>query len=338
MCDLKNIFLYEHSPEAIEAVESGKARISPGGIIRVGDSGKGFRELARPARMSVADFKSLFEGKDHALETDERLNHLSERLALSEEGLEETRDIAWINNTAIQRTYVMTYEGFRQTLQGIEGVASQMSQFEEYVRQRDRKELAEKVQTYINYLNTDAGDLRSKKYSATNGKAAEHLDQISALMKRLLNDVEKDETDSYLAAQVLINLLQPFTYVTRKYSALYYYENDGELMPGGYEEWVNTISAVANSKKFKDRLEYYIHLKLEISYRDKVVLSKTLRALPSKLLSDVRFEKGYIKSHSKEDYLSLHMRIQNKIESKDYLVKNGSILIFLNDKKSDNLK
>ena len=334
MSELKNIFLYEHTPEAIHAIEAGEARISSGGIIKIGGAGKGFQELARPASMSVADFQSLFEGKEHALETDEHLSQLDAQLALSAKGLKAIQETEWLNYAAAQRNYALTYEGFKQALNGISCVANQLSQFEQYVRRRDTKELAEQVQKYINYMNTDAGDLRSKKYSPTNGIIGEHLDQISALIKRLLCDVEAEEGDLFISVQMLINLLQPFSYVVRKFSAAYYYENDGELLPGNYDEWVKTISAVSESKKLKDMVEYYIRLKMEIPYRDKIIVSRTISTAPSKMLSGVRFEKRYIENHSKEEYLSISEQICQKVAAKSYYLKNGNLIIFLGDGKS----
>ena len=122
---------------------------------------------------------------------------------------------------------------------------------------------------------------------------------------------------------MLINLLQPFSYVVRKFSVAYYYENDGELLPGNYDEWVKTISAVSRSKKFKDIVEYYIRLKMEIPYRDKMVLSRTISTAPSKMLFGVRFEKRYIENHSKEEYLSISEQICQKVDAKSYYQKTG---------------
>ena len=333
MSDLNNIFLYEHTPEAIKAIESGEARISSGGIIRIGCAGKGFQELARPASMSVADFQSLFEGKEHALETDEHLSRLDAQLALSAEGLKAIQEIEWLNYATTQRNYTLTYEGFKQTLNGINCVANQLTKFEQYVRERDFKELAEKVQTYINYMNTDASDLGSPKFCPMNGRIGEHIDQILALIKRLMSDVEAEEDDSFVSLQMLINLLQPFSYLVRKFSAAYYYENDCQRLPGNYNECVKTITAVSRSKKYKDSVEYYIKLKTEISFRDKLLLSRAISTAPSKMLSGVRFEKRYIENHSKEEYLSLNDQIRQNIDAKNYYHLNGNLMLFLSDGK-----
>lgn len=333
--NLNNILLFEQSPEAIEAVKSGNAIVSTGGIRRRGDSGTGFLEQAKPAALSVADFQSLFEGKEHALETDEHLSHLDAQLALSIEGMKEIEKIGWLNNDVIQRTYVLTYEGFCQTLYGLESVACQLSSFEQYVRRRDIQQLVQETQTYINYLKTDAGDLRSKKYNVTNGNIAEHLDKISALIKRLISEVENSNGDSFVKIQILSTLLQPYAYVVRKYSALYFYENDGELMPGDYEEWVKTIASVAQSNIFREKLAYYINLKTTIPYKDKIHLSMSIGSGMTKLISNVEFDRKYIENHSKEEYLSIDKQIHQKIEARDYYISGRNAIIFLGDGKPE---
>ncbi len=329
--NLDNILLFELSPEALEAVKSGNAIVSAGGIRRKGEAGKGFLELAKPAALSVADFKSLFEGKEHAFKTDERINHLEARLALSVESMKELEKIGWLNNAAIQRTYVLTYEGFLHTLNGLESVKSQLSGFEQYVKKRDAKLLAQETQTYINHLRTDAGNLRSKKLSLTNGIIAEHLDQISAFIKRLMSELEDNDGDAFATVQVLGALLPPFAYVVRRFSALYYYENDGELLPGNYEEWFKTISSVARSKMFREKFTYYVNLKTTISFRDKMKLSRECYSGMSKLVSSVEFDRHYIETHSKEEYLSIDKQICQKIESKDYFISGRNAVIFLDE-------
>lgn len=329
MSELKNILLFEQTPEALEAVQNGDAIVSKGGIRRKGNNGSGFLELAKPAVMSVADFQSLFENKEHAEITDERLLNLDSRLELSEEGLETIKNVAWLNNTIVQHTYTLTYEGFKQTLRGIDLLTEQASKLEQYVRVRDQKERIEKAQTYINYLRSDAGNLRSEKYSATNGNIAEHLDQISAFMSMLLNEVESNDGDTFLCVEILCNIIQPFAYVSRRYTAAYYYENDGDLMPGNYNEWIKTISNIYKSVAFRDRLTYYVNLKTSIPFRDKVLVSKGAIRSINDALSGITADEQYIKTHSEKEYRCLNNQIRQKIVSKDYYIQGANVILFL---------
>ena len=260
MENYENIYLVEYSPEAMEAVKSDKAVIGPGGIRRIGENGKGFLELAKPALISVADFQSLFEGKDHADITDVRITHLENQLALSSKGLQELQTIGWLNNAVLQGIYTLTFEGFKQTLVGLECVARQVTDLSQYVHERDINDLLEKTQMFINYLKTDAGNLRSKKYNVVNSNIAEHLDQISAFIKRVLNEIDSND-NSFVAFKILINLLSPFANVVRQFSSYYYYENDGEYLPGNYDEWVGSIGSIYQSKPFCDKCFYYVNLR-----------------------------------------------------------------------------
>lgn len=335
---LDNIYLFEHSPEAIEAVKSGDAFVSTGGIRRKGEYGSGFLELAKPAVLSVADFQSLFEDKEHAFETDDRLCQLEAQIAFSDTALREMESIAWLNNAAIQRLYNLTQEGFKQTLYGLECVASQLTEFEQYIYRRDKRQLAQEIQTYLNYLKTDYGLLKSKKYSVTNGSIAEHLDQMSAMIKSLMFDIKNGEDDSFVAVKLLKHLVPPFAEVVRKYSALFYYENDSEMMPGNYEEWVHTISMVCNSRKFKEKLAYYINLNCSMPFKDKMLLCNGISMGLRKILYNVRQDREFIDRHSKEEYLSIGEVVRKKTEQKDYHVLHGDVIFFLDSpKETDNI-
>jgi len=81
-------------------------------------------------------------------------------------------------------------------------------------------------------------------------------------------------------------------------------------------------------------VEYYIKLKTEIPFRDKLLLSRTISAAPSKMLSGMKFEKRYIENHSKEEYLSINEQIIQKIDAENYYLKNGDLLIFLDEGNS----
>lgn len=329
---MSNIYLYEHTPEAIEEVHSGNAVRSSGGIRRIGEGGGSFIELARPASLSVADFQDLFVGKEHALEIDERLKNFESRIPLSDFGLREIENAAWLNNAAIRSTYNLTANGFQQILQGLEYVAKQLSAYEQYVYERDKKQLAQETQKYINYLKTDAGNLWSRKYNVTNGNIAEHLDQMAAFIKTLMQDIKSDG-DSFIAVMILKDLLPPFAYVVRRYSALYYYENDGELMPGAYDEWTSVISMVAKSRKYKEQLTYYINLKFTMPFKDKMLLSNIICVGLRQLIYNVGFDKNYSRRHSRDEYLSIGEQIREKIVMKEYDIDGGVMRIFLGDNR-----
>ncbi len=337
MNELDNILLFEQNPEAMELVKSGEAIIGPGGIRRKGTSGKGFLDLAKPAMISAADFMSLFEDREHAVAVEEHLSGLEFRMNDSDKMVGAIGEVAWLNNAAIERTYTLTYDGFRQTLAGISSVVEHLSNVESYIKNRDNKKTLEKVQSYINYLNSDAGKLRSTKLDVTNSNIDRDLDQVAALLKVLVDIVEKDEENTYEAIQIIINLITPFANVVRVFSSLYYYENDKELKPGDYEEWVNVLKAISSSKKFKEKLEYYINLETTMPFTNKVRAGKLLRAHPSRLLRAIEYDMSYIETHTKEQYLSLSEQVLNKIAQNDFFIEGKNMIIFLDAKENNDL-
>lgn len=326
MSDLNNVLLlYEQTPEALQAVQVGEAKISTGGIRR---SDGTYLDLAKPASMSVADMLSLFEGKDHALAADEHMRQLDTHLELSSEGMKQIQEIGWLNNAAILRTYTVTYEGFIQTLLGLECVANQINELGQYIRQRDVKDILETAQRYANYIKTDAGNLRSDRFDVTNSNVSEHIDKISAFLKRLLDDAIKGSGDQFVSMQVLVNLLPPFTHLVRMFSAYYYNEN--KFLPGNYDEWINTISSVASSWEFRNRLTYYINLKATMPYRDRMLLSREITGGVKLLLAGAEFDKRYMLTHSIKDYLALPSQIQKKLKAHDfYELGDGKMCIFV---------
>lgn len=326
---LDNCFIVEYTPEALEAVQNGNAIISTGGIRRKGDGKSGFLELSKPATMSVADLMCLFEKQEEKQLIDERLLHLESQLLISENGMNELKEYAWLNYAATKRTYSLTYAGFQQTLFGINCLERHISELERQLRERDTLNQMKKTHEYINYLKSDAGKLGSSKFDVINSSIADHLDEISAFVIYLLKNIENARGDVLSQIQMIFTLLRPFCYVFRKYAALYFFQNDKELMPGNYDEWVKTISAVYWSRRFSDQLFYYISLCTVIPYKDKVVLAKQSHSNTFELISNIEFERTFIERHSKEEYLALPQQIRSKAISGDFFICNQDPVFFI---------
>ncbi len=316
--DLDNIFLYEQTPMAVEAVQAGDAFWGPGGIRRKGDMGKGFLEQAKPACISVSDFKSMFETQEHALATDEQLKELNARVNLSAAGMAEIENIGWLNNTAIQRGNAMTYAGFQKVLLGIDNLTKQFSQLAQYMEDQYISELIKKARTYVGNMRNDAGKLQIDGFNVIDSNISDHLDSIWTLLLQLFEDVKQGKHDPYVAIQLFVNLLPPYAYVVKRYSSLYYYSSGQKLMPGNYPDWVDTISKIVKSRTFHDKLFYYVNLNTMLSFRDKTEICFNIGRELYNPLSGLEFENKYIQNHNKKEYLDIPKRIQEKFEAKDY--------------------
>lgn len=323
--DLDIIYLYEHTPEAVEAIRSGDAVWGSGGIHRKGAMGKGFLEQAKPACLSVSDFKSMFETQEHALATDGQLKELNTRINLSAAGMAKIKNIGWLNNTAIQRGNAMTYAGFQKVLGGIDNLTEQLSQLAQYMEDHYISDLIKQAQSYVGNLRNDAGKLQIDGFNVVESNIADHLDSVWSLLLQLFEDVKQGKHNPYVAIQVIVNMLPPYAYVVKRYSSLYYYASGQNLMPGNYLGWVDTISKIVKSRVFFDKLFYYVNLTMSLSFRDKTELCFYIARESNNLLSGVQFENNYIQNHDKKEYLSIPKRIQEKFEAKDYDQGKGYI-------------
>ena len=70
-------------------------------------------------------------------------------------------------------------------------------------------------------------------------------------------------------------------------------------------------------------------MKTSIPFKDKMLLSRAIGTGMSKLVSSVEFDRNYIESHSREDYLSIGDQLCKKIDAKDYYVDGQNLVVFL---------
>ena len=330
MC-FDNILMFEYSDEALEAVKSGNAIVSTGGIRRKGS--RGFLELGKPAGISAADFQSLFESKEHAIETDDRLQQMENNMGSIHGEIDALMELGLLNKSIMEHTYTLTYDGFCQTLYGIEQMKNQLFSLDQYIRIRDRKTkieaIVEKTEIFMSDLRTDAGLLQSKKYDVTNGSIAKELGHITVFLKDLYNKLNRGDEDSFIILQVLLKLLSPYVNMVRKFTALYYYDNEGEQFPSDYPEWKRFIDDVCKSRIIKEKLYYYINLKFSIPFRDKNTLFNTINTRAQLLSSGVWFDEKYIQSHSRSEYVAIGEQIRQKASAKDYYLQGKTAVLFL---------
>lgn len=324
MRDPHRIFLVEQTPEALEAVRSGDAIISSGGIRRKDGS---MLEQSRPVEMSVADLLCAFESDEKALVVRERLKDFDKRFSLSEEAIGELEKSAWLNFHAIQQSYVLTFRGFQQTLLGIDRLSDQLSGLEEYIRKKDIQDTYDAAKTHFRHLRTAASNLRAPDIDVTNISIAAELDEISTFLERQFATADQKDCSGYVSMQILTNLMQPFVYVVKKYSALYFYRNG--FFPGNYGVWIEVVSRIVKSICFRNLIEYYVHLHCPIPFRDRVQISAAKSKSLRKALESAAFEKNYISKHTKEEYLGLEKQIAGKLETGDTITYNGDMIIFV---------
>ena len=294
----QRIYLYSHSPEAEKAIDLGEAAISSGGIRRPDGT---LLDMAKPISYTLNDIMKMVSNDEQLLAMNHKVQQLSNRLGLSEQGMKELCRIEWLNNSAIRQVYSITYEGFKETLAGIGYISSHLTELGQYVRQRDLDEMKEKTERYSAYLDADAKKLDLPKFDVTSSNVDEHLNDIAAFIKRNYEGVINESVDGFLASSIVEALIVPFTTVATKYAIRFFYDNGTSA--GGSDKWAELISTIASDRYFKEKLRYYVYLETELPYKDKVRLGRERTRKIAALPNIVAFENEYALYHSKEEYL-----------------------------------
>ena len=318
----QRIYLYAHSPEAEKAIESGEAAISTGGIRRPDGT---MMDMAKPLSCTLDELKEMLGGEKQLMATDKKIQQLSAKLGLSEQGMNELSRIGWLNNAAIGQVYSLTYTGFQQTLTGIEYIANHMAEFGQYVRQRDLGEMKEKTDKFISYLEADARKLDLPIFDVTSSNADEHLNDIAAFIKHMYEGLMNNTVDGFLACSIIEALIVPFSIVVTKYSIRFFYDN--HVPAGCTDKWIDLISTITGSHRFREKLKYYIHLETELPYQDKVLLGRNKSRRIAAIPEAIAFEAEYALYHSKEEYLERAKTVQKLISSPDAIPADGKIYL-----------
>lgn len=324
MNDLHRIFLVEQTPEALEAVNSGNAKISTGGIRRNDGT---LLEASKPVEMSAEDLLSAYETKEEAAAIEEKLKAFDNRLNLSAETVGKLDKSAWLNSKALQQNYILTFEGFQKTIAGIDRLSEQLSDIDSFIRKRDAEKRFDTARTYFLNLKTAASNLRASDYDVTNSYIPTQLNEIATFLDRLYCDAKQKDGDGYASMQMLASLIQPFIYVVRKYSALYFYKNG--FYPGNYDEWMKVAERIIVPDNLHDLIEYYMRVYFPLPYKESIQIRMLRSRSYVNALSTAKFEKKFVSTHRKEEYLTLERQISKKIETGDTKTINGDMIIFV---------
>ena len=217
----------------------------------------------------------------------------------------------------------MTYEGFKQTLIGINDVKDQVEKLSQSVSKHYFSEELESALRLMNYMKTDYGNLCSNKYDVTNGNIAEHLDEICAFISRLEYEVNNGAENSQFKIEIVINLFSPFANIVRRFSDLYYYANG--FLPGNFEGWIRVIT----KSGIMNNLFYYVNLYFDSPFRTKVKQIDTANKAIQRLCQNIEFDVKFIGSHTKEEYQALPNTIIENINSNRYYLDDNGICIFI---------
>ena len=318
-------FLFTFSAKATAELIAGNVSLSSGGLRKPDGT---MLELAKPVMIDPADVEKIpNRSTDEQLEIEIRATNskldkvISDNQALSR--------IGWMNYAVNCRTYEMTYQGFRAVIQRVDSISAQLSDLQIRLDKKEFNDALELNNKYKNNLQTIASALEMKNFNA--GMAAlsiePMLNKIQAYYERLYSELKDGIKIDQLLLGSIIFLLEPYCYVIRRYSALYYYEN--ETYPANYRTWIDVISRIIRDARFQNRMQYCLRVNTDMTLEDVLIAKSKAMFNLREAVKQIDFDRRYTLCHSKEQYLSIDKQLQEKIASNDYQVIDGHLCIEL---------
>jgi hypothetical protein len=311
-------FCYTFSKETTKQILEGDAYLSTGGA--KGSDGK-MIEFGKPLLLDKDILRDLPQSKgDDISILSELLRVKNKNIDLSIDKIEELQKTIWLNYAVSSKTLGITIEGFSQTLMGLDNILEELHSIKHIIVNKYTNDYLELLTRYRNNLNSDAGIMETKRFDATNtySMIVTHLDEISAFIDRISQELQKDTINGLLACNIIFGLLGPYSYVVKKYSVLYYYENN--CFPPNLDTWIKTIDNISKSKRFAGQLMYCIRLESELPLQDKFIAYNKVISNIAGYVEAIIFDREFALCHEKEEYLNINNHLQEKIESGDFKV------------------
>lgn len=318
-------FLFTFSAEATAELMAGNVSLSSGGLRKPDGT---MLELAKPVVIDPAEVAKIQNSSvEEQLEIQIRTtNSKLDQVIADNQALSK---IAWMNYAVNCRTYEMTYQGFQAVIQRLDSIFAQFANFQIRLDNKEFNDALELNNKYKSNLQTIASALEKKNSNA--GMAAltiePMLNEIQAYFERLYSELKAGIKIDQLLLGSIIFLLEPYCYVIRRYSALYYYEN--ETYPANYRTWIDVISRIIRDARFQNRMQYCLRVNSDMTLEDVLIAKSKAMFNLRGAVKQIDFDRRYTLCHSKEQYLSIDKQLQEKIASNDYQVIDGHLCIEL---------
>lgn len=318
-------FLFTFSAEATAELMAGNVSLSSGGLRKPDGT---MLELARPVVIDPADVTKI-PNRSMKEQLEMQVKATNSKLDQLISDNQELKKIAWMNYAVNCRTYEMTYQGFQAVIQQLDSLSAQFLDFQIRMNNKEFNDTLELNNKYKNNLQTIAGVMEIKNFNA--GMSAlmiePMLNEIQAYFDRLYSELKSGVKNGQLVLGSIVFLLEPYCYVVRRYSVLYYYEN--EVYPVNYQTWTDVMSRIIRDPKFRNRMQYYLRLNSDLTLEDVLIAKDKAMFNLRGAISQINFDKKYVLCHSKEQYLSIGKQLQDKITTYDYILIDGHLCIEL---------
>lgn len=325
MSEEKARFLFTFSAEATAELMAGNVSLSSGGLRKPDGT---MLELAKPVMIDPADVAKIPNRS-----VDEQLtmqikatNSMLDQVIADNQALSK---IAWMNYAVNCRTYEMTYRSFQAVIQRLDSISAQFSDFQVRLDNKEFNDALELNHKYMNNLQSIAGMMETKNFNAgmTALTIEPMLNEIQAYFERLYSELKTGVKTDQLLLISIVFLLEPYCYVVRRYSALYYYEN--EKYPANYRTWIDVVSHIVKDSRFKNRMQYFLRINSDLTLENVLIASTKAMLNLRESVSQIEIDRRYALCHSKEQYLSIEKQLQDKIASNDYQIIDGHLCVEL---------
>lgn len=328
------------SKDAAKLIRSGKAVLESGGVRSLNGN---FIELARPAVDSVVGNLSspitMISSLGNNVQSgfiQHGVNKANAKLDVSLEkldqiqtainGLSHTNALGWVNCAFGMVNCGISLAGFYMALQKIEGVSDQISKLTGMVERKIVNDHLEIFERYCSYIRSDIAVLMEESISELEStNIPDHIEDISAFLKRVIREFENKEIDGVLGCQLIFSLSIAFAQEIKAYSSRYYYQK-GKL-PANYEHWISVLDSI-NSDVFKEYLKQFLIFDWqEISTQERYTIYSAIIFGVQEQLGNLEYTKETVLRISEENYMHMDGFLLDKLNTNQFYEKDGKVCI-----------
>ena len=306
-------YYFTVSENAMKMVESGEAVLSSGGIRRQDGT---LIEMAKPVTLdrSIIDGSAPEDIKEKEISKIER-DYQNNEIVIGQ--INELSHNSWLQYASMTQWYEMTSEGIQRTISGMNYISSQLESLTKKIDASEIHNTQIFITKSVNNLRSIIGLMETKNFNATVNYAyiVTCLDEINAFLTVQYDELAHNAGNTEMKLGSIYCLILPYAYVVRRYSSLFYYEN--EAFPSNFDTWNSIIERIAKGNVFRNELQYYLRTNTDLFLANSISLTQNASYALQKTTDYISFDRLFVQSHTKEEYLSLPSRIDNK-----YLERN----------------
>lgn len=318
-------FLFTFSAEATAELKAGNVSLSSGGLRKPDGT---ILELAKPVLIDSANIVKIpNRTEDEYLMSRLRaINSKLDQIILNDQALTQ---IAWMNYAVNCRTYELTYRGFQTVIERLDTISTQLNRLQVRFDRREVNNTIEMNSKCKSNLKTIAALMETKKFDMEFSAVIIEpmINEVQAHFKQLYYDLNNEDQSLQLALESIVFLIEPFCYVIRRYSALYFYENGG--YPANYDAWTAVVNCIIADSQLKKLIEYFLRVYSELNLEEILIARNKAMFNLQGITAQIDFDHRYVLCHTKEQYLSIGKQLEDKIVANDYEVVDGHMLIEL---------